>query len=91
MPDGSRWDVPIMIIAKDRASTYAHEFDGNEEQSLRENTEPLFEDNAYEIKDWAMCEMNWKDVKEHAKPAPPLPASKVDWEDGWTNGKKEIV
>lgn len=90
MPDGSRWSVPVEIIARDRAAYYApREFDGDIERSLTEDTIPLFESDDYEIKDWAANNMNWKDVKAHAvcvkAPSPP------DFQEGWINGDKEVV
>jgi hypothetical protein len=34
--------------------------------------------------------MNWSDVKQYAVEVP-RPKRKVDWEEGWVNGEKEIV
>ncbi len=36
MPDGSKWDVPVSVIAQNRAAEYAHEFDGDVQKSLDE-------------------------------------------------------
>jgi hypothetical protein len=33
MPDGSKWGVPVDMIARDRAKHYAHEFGGDVERS----------------------------------------------------------
>lgn len=41
MQDGSIWGVPVEMIAKNRAAHYAHEFDGDVERSLAEDTIPL--------------------------------------------------
>ena len=49
MPDGSKWDVPISVIAEHRADYYRNEFDGSLERSLKEDTIPLFEDDEFEI------------------------------------------
>jgi hypothetical protein len=35
MPDGSRWDVPVDVIAANRASRYASEFDADINRSLK--------------------------------------------------------
>jgi len=42
MPDGSRWDVPISIIANDRANYYKNEFGDSLQRSLDEDTWPVF-------------------------------------------------
>lgn len=89
MPDGSWWAVPVMLIARHRATYYApREFDGDVERSLREDTIPLFESDDYEIHDWAANNMNWKDVEAHAtritEPPPP------DYQEGWCNGDWRI-
>jgi len=90
MPNGSKWDVPVMIIARDRAKYYKDEFDNNIEKSLHDDTLPLFESNEYEIKDWASNNMNWDDVKEFAKQVPQS-NTETDYQEGWINGEKEIV
>jgi len=90
MPDGSKWDIPVMIIAKDRADNYKDEFDDDLEKSLQSDTLPLFEDDEYEIEDWAANNMNWDDVKEFAKQVPRMEAE-PDYQEGWINGEKEIV
>lgn len=90
MPDGSRWGVPVMLIAKNRAAHYAKEFDGDIDRSLAEDTIPLFESDEFEIKDWAANNMNWSDVEAHAS----LMASSAatpDYQEGWINGDKQLV
>lgn len=89
MPDGSKWDVPVLFIAQDRAQHYAGEFSGNVEMSLSEDTLPLFEDDDYEIEDWAVNNMNWSDVAGQAKIV--KEQSAPDYQEGWLNGHKEIV
>lgn len=34
MPDGSQYGVPVDVVARDRAKSYADEFGGNIERSL---------------------------------------------------------
>ncbi|WP_445344797.1 hypothetical protein [Acinetobacter bohemicus] len=88
MEDGSKWAVPVRIIAESRASYYADADDISVEESLNDDTVPLFESSTYEIHDWAANNMNWKDVVKHAfQISPP----EVDYEDGWVNGSYEIL
>ncbi len=89
MPDGSRWDVPVSIIAYNRAQYYAHEFDGDAERSLNEDTLPLFKDDPFEIEDWAANDMDWRDVERFARKV--VDTRPVDYQRGWVNGHKEIV
>ena len=89
MEDGSEWDVPVDIIARDRAEHYADEFDGDVERSLAEDTLPLFAEEPYEVQDWASNNMNWDDVAHRAvcyRKAPP-----PDFQEGWVNGEKRVV
>ena len=84
MPDGSVWAVPVQVIADDRDTHYRDE---------AEDTIGFIragELDEYEIKDWAANNMNWSDVKAAAVPVPgsrKLP----DYQEGWVNGKKQIV
>lgn len=88
MPDGSRWAVPVSIIAAHRAKHYAHEFGGDIEKSLSEDTGPLFDDDDYEIEDWAQNNMSWKDVETSAVQ---IKGTECDYEEGWTNGDHEVL
>lgn len=86
MPDGSKWGVPVEMIARHRATHYASEFGCDVEQSLAEDTIPLFESDDYEIQDWAMNNMNWNDfdgcqIKLSDAPAP-------DFQAAWMSGAK---
>jgi hypothetical protein len=90
MLDHSKWDIPVAIIARNRAESYADEFDGDVERSLKEDTLPLFDQSPYEISDWASNNMNWSDVAAHATLVPTHPP-KCDFEEGWSNGRKELV
>jgi hypothetical protein len=89
MPDGSRYDVPVRLIAEDRARWLAKVDGVSFEESLNEDTIPCFKGDTYQIEDWASNNMNWDDVKAHAvrvgEPAP------VDFDDGWTNGDKRVI
>lgn len=92
MPDGSRWSVPLMLIATNRAQHYAHEFDGDVERSLAEDTLPLFASSPYDAHDWASNNMNWSDVKAEARIyAPATPLTDDDFQEGWTAGEYSVV
>ncbi len=81
-----------MLIARNRATHYAKEFDGDVERSLAEDTIPLFESDDYEIKDWAANNMNWSDVKREAKKLKDaMPLLPSDFHEAWVNGEKEVV
>jgi hypothetical protein len=84
MPDGSKWALPVMVIARDRAKNYADEFDGDVERSLAEDTLPLFEEESYEIHDWASNNMNWDEVCDEAEKIEEPEAP--DYQEGWVNG-----
>ena len=88
MPDGSKWGVPVDIIARNRAENYAHEFDGDIEKSLAEDTMPLFESDDYEVEDWAANNINWCDVEANAIK---LHEGQTGFEEGWVNGNKEVI
>lgn len=89
MPDGSKWGVPMEVIARNRAAHYAHEFDGDVERSMAEDTMPLFESDDYEVKDWAANNMNWSDVAAQAKKLQDAPAP--DFQEAWVNGDKAVI
>lgn len=88
--DGSVWQVPVRVIAENRARYYKSEFDGYEYRSMEEDTLPLFEGDDYEIEDWAANNMNWDEVSEHAVQlsAPKLTAD--DFQEAWVNGEKSV-
>ena len=90
MPDGSTWAVPVDAIARNRATYYAKEFDGDVERSLAEDTGPLFATDDYEIEDWAVNNMDWKDVEGVAFELP-VAKTRDQYQDGWMEGEKEIT
>jgi hypothetical protein len=87
--DGSKWAVPVDVIAKNRAAYYAHEFDGDIDRSLKEDTLLLFAEDDYEIEDWAVSNMNFSDVADSVflVSKPPRP----DFQEAWLNGAKDIT
>ncbi|MEP9172143.1 hypothetical protein ABKT63_18040 [Enterobacter hormaechei] len=88
MPDGSKWAVPVHVIAMNRATYYAKNDGITIEDSLNNDTLPLFESDDFEIEDWSANNMNWSDVEHLA-----ICISKVetDYEEGLCNGDKEII
>lgn len=86
MSDGSKWAVPVDMIAYHRAKHYAHEYGGNIERSLAEDTVPLFESDDYEIEDWAVNNLNWSDFKGYQVRIDE--SQEPDFEDEWINGEK---
>lgn len=88
MPDGSRWAVPVRVIAEDYAGYYYKKGAYGSFAEALAVTEEYFEDEL-EIKDWAQNNMNWEDVEEHAKLYAP-PSNAVDYQEGWCNGEVEI-
>lgn len=91
LPDGSKWGVPLEMIARDRAKHYAKEFDGDIERSLAEDTLPLFESDSFEVEDWASNNMNWSDVSAQAKCLKPAGLTESDFQDAWCNGEKAVL
>lgn len=80
MPDGSKWDVPIGIIARSYVGHY-----GEADATLDEMIDRYNE----ELVDWAENNMGWSDVAGEARQVGA--AETVDYQDGWMNGDKEIV
>jgi len=89
MADGTKWGVPVEIIARDRATHYASEFGGDVERSLAEDTLPAFEDDEYEIEDWAVNNMKWSDFDGHQIKIEDAVA--IDFQSDWMHGDKEVV
>ena len=86
MPDHSEWVIPVAVIAKNHAEYFSSEFDGDIKRSLKEDTEPLFEDLSEAI-DWMYNNMDWSDVKDFAVLA--LEAPKPDYDEMW--GRSIVV
>jgi len=90
LPDGSKWGVPVDMIARNRANHYASEFGGDVERSLAEDTRPLFEADSYCIEDWAVNNMNWSDFNGFQV----LVASAnigLDLQSCWLSEPKEVI
>lgn len=90
MSDGSQWDIPVSEIAANRARHYANEFGGDVHKSLDKDTLPLFESDPGAITDWAANNMNWDDVS-HLAVLVIESVQRIDFQEGWVNGKKELL
>jgi hypothetical protein len=87
MPDGRVWAVPLLTIALNRAQYYM-QIDGvSLNESLNNDTIPMFEDPD-EVADWAQNNMDWDDVKDVAKL---VHSDEPDYQEGWVNGDYEVV
>lgn len=88
LSNGECYDVPVDIIAKNRALHFAHEFDDSISRSLKEDTIPLFEGNSMEILDWASNNMDWSDIKTHAVR---VDTPDFDYEEAWMSADLELL
>lgn len=85
MPDLSVWAVPAILIAENRSRFYAErdpDTTYEEEMCYVLNDDP-------ELMDWAESNMDWEDVKDHARQVEA--AGSVDYQYGWVNGDKDVV
>ncbi|GFN32560.1 hypothetical protein [Paenibacillus xylaniclasticus] len=84
MPDGSKWEIPMSVIATNKGENHEYEGVDNIEEcihlAMHESDESLI--------DWAENDMNWSEVADHAQM---VEQGTVDYEDGWTNGDKEVI
>jgi hypothetical protein len=89
MEDGSQWDVPVSIIAKNREDSYSktHDLKDPDNDDLLAISFELADED--EISDWASNDMNWSDVSKIAKKV--TSKKNINFEHGWVNGDKEIV
>lgn len=87
--DGSKWAVPVMIIAANRAKHYAHEFGDSIQRSLDEDTLPFFESDIDAIEDWAVNQMNWSDFDGHQVKI--KDADQPDFQEAWMSGDKDVI
>jgi len=53
MEDGSKWAVPVRFIAEHRAKYFAEKDGVSVEESLNDDTIPLFDEDDYEIQESA--------------------------------------
>lgn len=89
-PNGEAWDVKADPIARARADYYATEVDGHENGSaeyMKEVDYALSESGQSYLIDYAQNNLNWLDLKPHAKqvcdPTPTdheMMLSEAEWE-----------
>ena len=92
MPNGDTYDIPVKIIAENRAKYYAEYFKRRHidyDKTYQEELSFTLE-NDYELLDWANSNMDWDDVKDHAIKVEKEPIP-IDFEESWLNGEKEII
>ena len=85
MPDGSKWDVPALLIVQHRAREIVKI---DSQTSFDKEVEYALSDE-YEITDWAANNMNWKDVVLQAQIV--SEDREIDYQEGWINGDQEII
>lgn len=87
MADGSIYEIPALIIAENRAKSYADDNPGNYAEVFEATLKDTLLDHD-ELVDWAANNMDWADVAEHAKRTrPPKPQGP---EDMWCDAEMEV-
>lgn len=85
MPDGD-YKLPVSVIEKHRAKSYAERrSDEGDYEYFLKDTQELFEDDDFEIKDWLWNHMDWNDVKQFCVKSPKV-FTKTQFEDAFCNG-----
>lgn len=79
MPNGTKYSIPLKLIAENRASYY-------KDEKASEIIE-YFKQHHYDAQDWARNNMNWSDVESTAVIHGIV---SCDFEDGWCNGNVSI-
>lgn len=85
---GDVWRVPIKVIAENRAIYYAKKNNIDIEDSLQDDTIPLFESDDFEIEDWARNNMDWSDVENHAEK---LISKSPDMQEEWVDPEETDI
>lgn len=82
MSNGHVYEVPTSVIADNRATAMAalHPGEFATLSDAKEDTTALFDDDSFQIEDWAKNQMNWSEIVPHAKLIRALPRS-----SGWPN------
>lgn len=86
--DGSTWAVPVHLIMMNHAEFYAGRSGSDPMEVLEKETIPFFEEDDFNIEDWAKNNMNWDEVKDQAVQITP-PA--IDFQSEWINSKVKIA
>lgn len=92
MSNGSKWDVPFLIIASYRAKYYARKdsgkTSGEEYERIYQAEMKIGMEEEEMMVDWAENNMDWSDVKEYSSK---FSDAEPDFQDGWVNGEKEVI
>lgn len=90
MSDGSVWAIPIEVIAKHKAkSDFERSVQDYEDyEECLSDVKSLFDNNPYEVCDWASNNMNWDEVQSYAKMIKSPDPS--DYQEDWVNGEWKI-
>lgn len=92
MNDGSKWNVPVEVIARSHAAYYAPiDYAGDIEKCFREYSLPLLLADPSEVKDWATGNMDWVDVAATATRASGPTNVDENFQDGWVNGESRVI
>lgn len=87
MPDRTRWKIPALFIAEERAKYYV-EHDGD--PSIFDDEIEFALTDEYELLDWASNNMNWSDVVSVAEKLPDEEVS-CDYERAWPNAERRTI
>ena len=85
---GDVWRVPTLIIAKNRAAYYQNKNGESLEESLKNDTIPFFEEDDFEIEDWARNNMDWAEVENYAEK---LVSKGPDMQEEWVNPEESEI
>lgn len=91
--NGDRYEIPAKVVAENRAHYCAKFEDDDTEGEGKYNLiyDEEYEyaiNNNFELKDWAECCMNWKDLEPYAKL---VKREEIDLDLEWTSATKEVV
>jgi len=86
MPDKTEWEVPLQTIYDGIVDLYVH-LGKKYDEACNIADEHVQADE--DIIDFAQNNMDWKDVERQAVCVKCVPS--VDYQDGWVNGKMEVV
>ena len=83
--NGEKWAIPASVILKSRDDYYRKRDEAHGDEFDEEaETKFAFEDDSYELIDWARSSMNWKDVKDTAVRVEC--SGKTDYDEDWNTG-----
>lgn len=78
MPDGSTWEIPLEVVAKDRGQHYGY---GD-----------IWDQAEDDLIDWSRNNMDWGQIAHAAiQASKPSPLDQGGYTEGWVNGKKWVI